>query len=146
MLAFEKLLQPGWGIDEAGNPSMDPEEVLKGAMMTFGGHKGSALSTMVELLAGALINDFTSQESMDFDDKTGSSPMGGELIIAFDPAKFMGGDLESDRDKAERLFRAITYQGARLPSMRRFTNRKLAITHGITISKQLYDDILALEV
>lgn len=141
-----KSLQPGWGIDEAGNPSTDQEEALKGAMMTFGGHKGSALSTMVELLAGALINDFTSQESMDFDAKTGSSPMGGELIIAFDPVKFMGSSLESGHKKAERLFKGITYQGARLPSERRFANRKLAITHGITINKQLYDDILALEI
>jgi delta1-piperideine-2-carboxylate reductase len=32
-------------------------------MLTFGGHKGSALSAMVELLAGPLLGDLTSLES-----------------------------------------------------------------------------------
>ncbi|PCR45278.1 hypothetical protein CQA88_32170, partial [Klebsiella pneumoniae] len=31
---------------------------LNGAMLTFGGHKGSALAAMVELLAGPLIGDY----------------------------------------------------------------------------------------
>ncbi|WP_422666694.1 hypothetical protein [Burkholderia mallei] len=37
-------------------------------MRTFGGHKGSALAAMIELLAGALIGDMTSAESLAFDE------------------------------------------------------------------------------
>ena len=40
------------------------EAALAGAMLTFGGHKGSALSLMIELIAGPLIGDMTSAESM----------------------------------------------------------------------------------
>lgn len=140
----KKLLQPDWGIDVEGNPSVVPEEVLKGAMLTFGGHKGSALSTMVELLAGALINDLTSQESLEFDEQSGSSPMGGELIIAMDPQYFMGNNPEKASEKAETLFSSIIDQGARLPSMRRFENRKKSLGEGIILSESLYEEILAL--
>lgn len=139
-----KTLQPGLGIDKEGCPSTDPAAVMDGAMLTFGGYKGSALATMVELLAGALINDFTSPESLAFDAGTGSSPMGGELIIAMDPQKFMGDSPEEAEQKAEHLFDAIVEQGARLPSQRRFNNRKTTVNEGIMLSRQLYEDILAL--
>ena len=36
-------------------------------MLTFGGHKGSALAAMVELIAGPLIGDMTSKESLAYD-------------------------------------------------------------------------------
>ncbi|WP_434783298.1 Ldh family oxidoreductase, partial [Klebsiella pneumoniae] len=38
-----KALPEGWGIDSQGQPTTDAAEVLNGAMLTFGGHKGSAL-------------------------------------------------------------------------------------------------------
>lgn len=44
-------------MDSTGIPTSDPVSALSGAMLTFGGHKGSASAAMVELLAGALIND-----------------------------------------------------------------------------------------
>ncbi len=40
------------GVDSDGRPTTDPAAILSGAMRTFGGHKGSALAAMVELLAG----------------------------------------------------------------------------------------------
>ena len=42
-----KALPPGWGIDAAGQPTLDPAQALAGALLPFGGHKGSALSMMV---------------------------------------------------------------------------------------------------
>src|SRR5690606_23167125 len=38
-----RQLPEGWGLDESGKPSTDPASVLAGAMLPFGGHKGSAL-------------------------------------------------------------------------------------------------------
>ena len=35
------------------------------AHCVFGGHKGSAISTMIELLAGVMIGDLTSPEARD---------------------------------------------------------------------------------
>ena len=42
----------GWAIDADGRPTTDPERALRGAVLPFGGPKGSALSFVVDLLAG----------------------------------------------------------------------------------------------
>src|SRR5690606_5838678 len=48
-------LPPGYGVDRNGEPTCDPKAILDGgALLPFGGYKGSALSMMVELLAAAL--------------------------------------------------------------------------------------------
>ena len=92
-----KAIPPEWAIDADGRPTTDPKAALQGAMRTFGGHKGSALAAMVELLGGALIGDMTSRESMDFDEGVGATPCHGELVIAFDPKVFLGDDLDTGR-------------------------------------------------
>ena len=58
-----KPLPEGWAIDAQGAPTTDPTAALDGALLPFGGHKGSAISTMIELLAGAMIGDVTSPEA-----------------------------------------------------------------------------------
>ncbi len=44
-----KPLPEGWAIDAEGAPTTDPVAALGGAMLPFGGHKGSAIGTMIEL-------------------------------------------------------------------------------------------------
>jgi delta1-piperideine-2-carboxylate reductase len=143
-----RAIPPGWGIDATGAPTTDAATVLQhGAMLTFGGYKGSALSTMIELLAGPLIGDMTSLESKALDDKSGNAggaPCHGELILAFDPAFFSQGDALADQARAEQLFEAITDQGARLPSQRRFEARARSLAHGVRIPRALHEDVLAL--
>ena len=135
----------GWGVDASGEPTTDPTAVVQGgAMLTFGGHKGSALSTMIELMAGPLIGDLTSLDSIALDAGEGGTPCHGELILAFDPNRFGLGDLQGDQDRAERLFSTITQQGARLPSQRRFEARARSIAHGVQLPRALYSDVLAL--
>ena len=47
-----ETLPPGIGVDSQGLATQDPNAILNGgALLPFGGHKGSALSMMVELLA-----------------------------------------------------------------------------------------------
>ena len=137
-------LPEGCGVDADGHPSTDPVAVARGAMVAFGGHKGSALSTMVELMAGALIGDWTSRESLAFDEGAGVAPAHGELILAFDPVALGGGDQEAQTARAEQLLSAITDQGARLPSQRRFAARDASRAHGIAIPAAMWRNILAL--
>jgi LDH2 family malate/lactate/ureidoglycolate dehydrogenase len=135
----------GWGIDADGAPTTDAAIVLQqGAMLTFGGYKGSALATMIELLAGPLLGDLTSLESMAIDGAIGGTPRHGELILAFDPSFFSFSAPGADQARAEHLFDAITSQGARLPSQRRFEARARSIAQGVRIPLALHEDILAL--
>lgn len=138
-------LPEGWGVDASGASTTDAATVLnEGAMLTFGGYKGSALSTMIELLAGPLIGDMTSMESLEVDGHTGGTPCHGELILAFDPRFFSAKDAQADQASAEKLFDAISGQGARLPSQRRFEARARSLANGVQIPKALYLDVLAL--
>ncbi len=140
-----KPLPEGVAIDKDGQPTTDPQAALDGAMLTFGGYKGSALSIMIELLAGPLIDDLTSLESMEFAQGTGGAPYHGDIIIAFDPDQFSGGRRPANDARAERLFADILDQGARLPSQRRFAARARNTARGYAeVSVQLHRDLLAL--
>lgn len=139
-----RAIPADWGYDAEGRDTSDAEAVLNGAMRTFGGHKGSALAAMVELLAGPLIADMTSAESIAADKGRGGSPIGGELILAIDPAGFLGDAVQAHLQRAEALFAAIEGQGARLPSQRRYAARARSLAQGVTIPAALYADIMAI--
>ncbi len=128
------------GIGPKGEPTTDPNVVLEGAQLGFGGYKGASLAMMVELLAGPLIGQFLSLEAARDDAGKGGPPKGGELIIALDPAKF--GDPEGFLAHGEKLFEAIlAQQGTRLPGARRFINRQKTPQTGIEIPDSLYQEI-----
>ncbi len=141
-----KALPEGWGVDAEGAPSNDARTVLEeGAMLTFGGHKGSALSAMIELLAGPLIGDLTSPESSAVDAGAGGLPYHGELILAFDPQRFLGGAMADYQGRAEQLFAGIEAQGARLPSQRRYQARERNTIRGwLEVPDELLADVRAL--
>ncbi|WP_323120511.1 Ldh family oxidoreductase [Burkholderia alba] len=137
-------IPPDWAVDADGQPTTDARAALQGAMRTFGGHKGSALAAMVELLAGALIGDLTSRESLDFDAGVGATPCHGELVLALDPRVFLGEGYDAGLARGESVLEAIASQGARLPSQRRFEARVRSEANGVRIPGALHRDVLAL--
>ena len=132
----------GVGLDDAGRPTTDPDRILKGAQLAYGGYKGAALAMMVELLAGPLIGEFLSFEAEQDDAGAGAAPHGGELILALDPGRF--GDPLRSEEHGERLFAAIAAEeGARLPGARRVSNRDRTLKDGIVVPQGVYDAIMA---
>lgn len=127
----------GAGIDSNGKDTTDPKAILDGgAQLAFGGYKGAALAMMVELLVGALIGDKLSFESEAVDVGDGGPPVGGELIIALDPARF--GDPDGFAAHAELLFgRMLADQGVRLPGDRRHKAREVTAKEGIKVAASL---------
>lgn len=140
-----KPIPEGWAIDAEGNPTTDASAALAGAMLPFGGHKGSAISTMIELMAGAMLGEFMSAEAYDFMGGTNLLPRHGALILAFDPARFAGGTGRDPIAEGERLFAAIAGQGARLPSQRRFAARQRAEAEGIVLTDAEFAQLDRLE-
>jgi len=122
----------GTGIDKAGNPTTSPQEILEGAMLTFGGYKGSNIALMVELLAGPLIGENLSFESELEDNADGGPPRGGQFLLAVSPSR-----LSPDAGtRAERLFEYLGRQaGTRLPASRRYANREIAQRDGVWIER-----------
>lgn len=74
-----------WAVDSQGRPTSDPAAALDGALLPFGGHKGSGLSIAVELLASSVVGARASHEMTDIWIDPSSQMGTGHLIIAFRP-------------------------------------------------------------
>ena len=132
----------GWALDEAGQPTTDPDAALRGTMLPLGDAKGTALALMVELLAAGLTGATYAAEASSFLDAKGPPPGTGQLIVAFDPAALGGADATG---RFAALAAAIEAQaGARLPGARRLEARRRARTDGIALSDTLFAEIEAL--
>lgn len=110
-------------------------EALAGTQTPFGAHKGSALSLMVELLAGA----FTGSD-LAIDGGRNSEASGmhrGMLLLAIDPAASNGAC-----EAAERLFELMEQEeGVRLPASERYKKRSLADKEGgILVDRGLFEE------
>jgi delta1-piperideine-2-carboxylate reductase len=113
----------GTGVDADGAPTTDPAAILEGTQLPFGGHKGSAIALLVELLAAAATGDAFSYEVAG-DSADGGPTRGGEFILALDPAVLAGADAGARSEAFFRRFEAIP--GARLPGARRHGRRREA--------------------
>jgi delta1-piperideine-2-carboxylate reductase len=134
-------LPQGVGIDAAGQPTIDPAEILKGAQLPFGGYKGSAIALMVELLCAGLIGQPFSVEAAEEDNRDGGPPRGGVLILALDPARF--GDANAWTAHSESFLQRLSgLEGVRLPGDRRVKNRERIAREGVTLPVKLWEEAL----
>ncbi|MBC3954105.1 MULTISPECIES: Ldh family oxidoreductase [Pseudomonas] len=130
-----RLLPEGMGVDRNGQPTVEPAAILAGgALLPFGGHKGSALSMMVELLAAGLTGGNFSFE-FDWSKHPGAqTPWTGQLVIVIDPDKGSG---QSFAQRSEELVRQLHGVGqTRMPGDRRYSERMKSSVHGIPIAAQ----------
>ena len=127
------LLPAGMGVDKQGEPTEDPKAILDGgALLPFGGHKGSALSMMVELLAAALTGGNFSFE-FDWSKHPGAqTPWTGQLLIVIDPSKSGGNSFAGRSAELVRQMHAVGLE--RLPGDRRFKTRAQSLEHGIPLA------------
>ncbi|MDU8454902.1 Ldh family oxidoreductase [Pseudomonas syringae group sp. J254-4] len=129
-----RLLPAGMGVDRDGRPTEDPRAILDGgALLPFGGHKGSALSMMVELLAAGLTGGNFSF-GFDWSKYPGAqTPWTGQLLIVIDPDKGSG---QHFAQRSEELVRQLHGAGQeRLPGDRRYSERARSMVHGIDIAE-----------
>jgi delta1-piperideine-2-carboxylate reductase len=127
-----KKLPPGCGIDWEGRPTTNPQAVLDGgALLTFGGYKGSAIAMMIEVMGAALTGGNFSYE-VDWSAFPGAAtPKSGQLLIVIDPARGAGRPFA---ERVEQLVAELRAAGQeRLPGDRRYANRRLAMADGIPV-------------
>ena len=93
-------LPPGLVLDGHGQPTTDPNVFYAdppGAILPFGGHKGSGLSFFCEILAGSL----TGGQASNPKSTTADRLVNNMLSLAFDPAAF--GDSDAFANDLTRL-------------------------------------------
>ena len=128
-----RALPPGIGVDRNGVPTTDPAAVLDGgALLPFGGHKGSSIAMMMEIMGAGLAGGNYSFE-IDWSRHSGAAtPNGGQTYIVVDPGR---GNPTTFTARIETLIAAIHDAGQeRLPADRRYANRRAALQHGIPVS------------
>lgn len=71
-----KTVPEGTGYNKYGVETVNPTEIMEGALKTFAGHKGSGLALIGQIFAGALV---------EADSFNNNSDNAGNLVIAIDP-------------------------------------------------------------
>jgi delta1-piperideine-2-carboxylate reductase len=128
-----RALPNGIGVDRDGKPTTDPNAVLEdGALLPFGGHKGSSIAMMMEIMGAALAGGDYSFE-IDWSAHPGAAtPHGGQTYILIDPER---GNTANFATRIETLIDAIHDAGQqRLPADRRYANRRASERVGISIT------------
>ena len=126
-------LPPGVGVDAQGNPTTDPKAVLDGgALLPFGGYKGSSIAMMVEIMGAALTGGKFSFE-VDWSEHPGAAiPHTGQVILLIDPGR---GAARSFTQRIEELIDRLRDAGAdRLPGDKRYAARRAAMAQGIPLA------------
>ena len=131
-----------WAFDADGNPTTDAKAAMAGTMAPIGDAKGAQLALMVEVLTGALSASCFGFESSSYFTAEGPPPRAGQLLLAADPGPFSEGGFGA---RLEDLLAAIEAQpGTRLPGQRRHALRAKAERDGVTIPRELHEQLESL--
>ena len=84
--ATGERIPPGWAVDAQGNPTTDPDEALKGSLVSTGGYKGWGFGLMVELLAAGMTGGVVSRDVKPLKAPEGPPHDLGQFYILIDPA------------------------------------------------------------
>lgn len=136
-----RQLPPGYGVDAAGRPTTDPAAVLNGgALLPFGGYKGSTISMMIELFGAALTGGKFSFE-VDWSAHPGAqTPHTGQAIILVAPD--FGRERGVFGSRVDALIHQLRQSGvSRLPGDRRLVTRRRSMRDGISMPAQQLDDL-----
>ena len=133
---------PGWIIDKRGQPTTDPSEFYDGgALLTVGAHKGSGLSIIVDLLAGAL----STGRSSDPEDTVLRNNMLSIYIApqVYDTSGAVEREVARFVDWVRASPPAVPGQPVLLPGEVERSTRARRLERGIDIDDKTWTDILA---
>ncbi len=91
-----KDVPANWGIDAEGNSSSNAQDILAGAVLPMGEHKGAGLALMMELLTAALAGAAFTQELF-ARDQSGIDAEATKIFIALNVSAFVEPELFQSR-------------------------------------------------
>jgi LDH2 family malate/lactate/ureidoglycolate dehydrogenase len=136
----------GWMIGKDGKPLTDPKRMDEGHLLPIGDYKGSGLSLIVGLLAGALNRAALGRDVIDFTKEISSATNTGQAIAAISIDAFLPAtDFKRYVDQVIRDIR----NSQKLPGVERIwlpgeqshTKLQDRRAHGVPVPKSLRDNL-----
>jgi len=136
----------GWMIGKDGKPLTDPKRMDEGHLLPIGDYKGSGLSLIVGLLAGALNRAALGRDVIDFTKEIGSATNTGQAIAAISIDAFL--PATDFKRYVDRVIRDIR-NSQKLPGVERIwlpgeqshTKLQDRRAHGVPVPKSLRDSL-----
>jgi LDH2 family malate/lactate/ureidoglycolate dehydrogenase len=133
-----EAIPPGWALDSHGDPTIDAAAALEGVLLPFGGDKGFAFISAIEMLTGILSGgayaDTVSSKEADPCLPEGTA----HFLLAIDIESALGREAFQDRlrDMVARIADLKMREGApapRHPGARRWSLRRERLADGIPL-------------
>lgn len=141
----------GWAVDRDGLPTTDPGTALDGAVLPFGGPKGSGLAMMIDLLCGGLAAAVTGEAIGDMYEDWQREQRVSHFVMALDPGAWVGGDAFRDHAAAfavsvGQLPTASGHERVLLPGEIEEHAQARALRDGLTVSGHVFKELTDLSV
>jgi L-2-hydroxycarboxylate dehydrogenase (NAD+) len=136
----------GWMIGKDGKPLTDPKRMDEGHLLPIGDYKGSGLSLIVGLLAGALNRAALGRDVIDFTKEISSATNTGQAIAAISIDAFLPAtDFKRYVDQFIRDIRSSQklpgVERIWLPGEQSHTKLQDRRAHGVPVPKSLRDNL-----
>ncbi len=127
-----KSILKGWAVGPNGEPTTDPEEALRGALLPFGGRKGYLVCLALEILAGPVVGAAAGKDVRGTTDPTVPCNK-GDVFVALDVSSLTG--LHGYFEGLERLLAQIKASGEDvvIPGEPEFERRVRALMEGLEL-------------
>lgn len=121
--AAGESIPEGWAVDADGNPTTNPEEALKGSLVSSGGYKGWGFGLMAEILAAGMTGGTLSKDVKPLLVPEGPPHDLGQFYILIDPSA--SNDFFT---RVQTLAEAIAKdEGARMPGRNKVDNDPIEV-------------------
>ena len=99
-----EAIRDGWALDPDGYPTTDATQALAGAMLPFGGAKGSAIAFLIDVFCGVMTGAAFAEHLNTLEDLTSVQNV-GHVFAAIRPDLFMAGN--AFRERMDEILRML---------------------------------------
>jgi len=134
-----------WAIDEDGQPTTDPSKALEGLILPMAGHKGYAISLMMDVLSGVLTGSSFGLSVVGPYDPVNRSGCGHLFLAlnieAFQPPNEFATRMEELIEQIKATPPAAGFSDVYFPGELEARNRALNLRHGLALPAQTITDL-----
>lgn len=149
--ASGKKIPKGWILDKEGRPAEDPNDLLEGALLPFGEHKGFGLAIMIEILSAVVTGAGMLQQNPFWAAQPRTPLNLGHGFIAIDVASFM--DIGAFRERLDWMVKTLKSSppaegssGVFMPGEMEAEAEEERRKNGIPIAAEVWEDLKQLAV